>query len=175
MSPETLEAIRALAQFAGGALIGFLVSMLTTYVNTRVRLMEAVLTEAEKQEPTPTRRAWWKTDRVLPYVVVIVMVALLLSGVSWIKSGAEEAENRRRDCIRSAETARVLQDRTRNYREAAQSERELWHNLRKQLRAMGAGPRSPLVQSIDGYLDDQQVYLQHLRENPYPRESVKDC
>lgn len=175
MSPETLELIRALAQFAAGAIVGFVVSILTTYLNARTRVLETVLTEAERVERAKTRGTWWKADRVLPFVVVIVMVALLLSGISWIQSGQKDREERRRDCIRAVEVSRVLQDRTRNYRESAQSERELWRNLRKQLRDMGAGPRSPLIQSIDGYLDDQRVYLEHLNQNPYPRDSVKDC
>lgn len=175
MRPETLEAIRAFAQFAGGAFVGFIVSTLTTYINARARVLESVLTTVEQEERTRARGTWWKGDRILPWVAVLVMVALLLSGVSWIKAGQEDAEERRRDCLRAAEVSRVLQERTRNYRDQAISEQELWRNLRKQLREMGAGPRSPLVQSIDGYLEAQRDYLSHLRENPYPRESVKDC
>lgn len=175
MSPETLEAIRAFSQFAGGALLGFFVSILTTHINTRTRVMQAVLTEAEKQETVRRRPSWRTSDRMQTFVVILVMVALLLSGISWFTSGQKNAEERRQDCFRSAEVSRVLRDRTKNYREAARSERALWFDLRKQLRAMGAGPNSPLIKSIDTYLDDQATYLEHLRDNPYPRESVKDC
>jgi hypothetical protein len=175
MSPETLEAIRAFSQFAGGARVGFVVSIVTTYLNTRARLMQAVLTEAEKEQRTLIREPRVKSDRAMPFVVVLVMAALLLAGVSWMKSGQQNSEERRQDCLRSAEVSRVLRDRTKNYRDAAVSERRLWLNMRRQLRTMGTGPHSPLIENIDTYLADQATYLEHLKDNPYPRESVKDC
>ena len=175
MSPATIDAVQAFAQFSGGALIGFFASILTTYVNARIQLMEAVLTEAEKQERKRPRSRWWSADRILPAVVIIVMVALLLAGLSWIKAGQEQADNQRRDCLRSVQVSQVLQARTNNYLESARSERQLWLDLRRQLRRMGAGPRSSLVQSIDRHLIDQRTYLRHLRKNPYATESAKDC
>lgn len=189
MTPATLEAIQAFAQFAGGALVGFVISTLTTYYNARTRVMESVLTEAEHNDIAAHRRYRARSDKVLPFVVVVVMIAMLLAGVSWIKSGQDDAENRRNDCIRAAGVAETLRDRTRNYLKGATAELKddradlRWkRDIARTLIQLGAGTNDALVKSTNRAISAQERsiereadYIEHLENNPVPKASTEDC
>ena len=170
MSPELLDALRPFAEFAAGTLFGLFVSTLLRYIDARIELTEAVLTEAERDDKPRRRgvRAFLSGDKMIPVVTVLVMIAMLLAGISWIRSGQANAEQDRLDCQRARETATILRERTRNYTEAARAEKELWTRLYGFLDDT-IPPESPLLVSINRYRMRQANYLEHLENNPYPK------
>lgn len=160
------ELLRIVAYGGGGALFGYSFCL---WINDQHRLTSAILNESEKD--MPTRRRFLTAATLQSGVVILVMIALLLTGIVWISSGKENAEQDRRDCELLAEVAQTLQGRTANYTEQAVAERRLWEDIRKMI----GDPSSPAVQSIDVYLKAHDAYLNHLQNNPYPREVPEDC
>lgn len=164
------ELVRIVAYGAGGFLLGCLFSV---WVADRHRVITEVLDEAERDVPTKRKRM--SGDTLQSVIVIGLMVMMFLTAIVWLQSDQENAEQDKRECIRAAAVTQALRQRTANYLESATSEQELWRNLRAQLVLMGGKPESPLIRSIDRHLRDQRVYLDHLRDNPVPRGSAKDC
>lgn len=167
MNLEWLEALRPFAEFAAGTIFGLLISTLLRYIDARIELTRSVLTEVEREEK-PRRTGFLQGDKMIPVVTVLVMVAMLLAGLSWIRSGQENADQDKRDCQRARMTAQVLRERTKNYTEAARAEKRLWSNLYGFL-DNSIPPDSPLLVSINRYRERQADYLEHLESNPYPK------
>ena len=170
MSEYLPELVRVVAYGGLGAFVGFLIGL---WAGDRHRVIEEVLHEAERD--VATKRKLISADRLQTVIVIGFMVLMLLTGLVWLQSDQEDAEQDKRDCLRAAATTQALRERTDNYIESATSEQKLWRDLRGQLIAMGGRPDSPLIDSIDRHLTDQRSYLDHLRDNPVPRGSAQDC
>lgn len=165
------ELLRVVVYGGGGALFGYSFCL---WINDQHRLASAILNESEKD--MPTRRRFLSTTTLQSGVVVLVMIALLLTGIVWIKNGRENAAQDKRDCELLAEVSQTLRGRTANYTEQAVAERRLWEDIRKILaRLSESGDESPAIRSIDVYLKAHDAYLKHLRDNPYPRDIPEDC
>lgn len=164
------ELVRIVAYGGGGILLGFVVGL---WANDRHTLVTTVLGESERD--MPTRRPFLSPARVQTLVVILVMIALLLTGLSWLRVEQENQEQDERDCRTLASLATTLRERTAVYREAAQPERDLWTDLRRTLIASGVRANSDLVRSIDVYLAQQASYIRHLKRNPYPRNVLEEC
>lgn len=170
MNSHLIDLAQTLGLFAGGVILGVL---LTTYVTARVRLMDSIATEVERVEPT--KRKWLTTDRASTVMILGMMLALLLAGVSMILNNQSLAEQARQDCLRAAETTRALADRSAVYREGAAADLAWKRQVRAELLRMGAKPDSGLIRSTDEAIRKGADYLEHLHENPLPQESVKEC
>lgn len=88
------ELARVLAYGGVGALGGFLAGL---WVNDRHRLVTTILNEADKDMP-PTRPRRLRADTLQTVTVVAVMVAMLLTGLTWMQTERVNAEQDRRDC-----------------------------------------------------------------------------
>lgn len=170
MSEYLPELVRVVAYGGIGAFVGFLVGL---WAGDRHRVIEEVLHEVERDEVTKHKLI--SGDRLQTVIVIGFMVLMLLTGLVWLQTDQENAEQDKRECLRTAETTEVLRERTDNYLESATSEQTLWRDLRSQLVGMGSPPNSPLIDSIDRHLKDQRTYLDHLRSNPVPRGTARDC
>lgn len=166
------ELLRVVVYGGGGALFGYSFCL---WINDQHRLASAILNESEKD--MPTRRRFLSAATLQSAVVILVMIALLLTGITWLSAERENAEQDQRDCVTLAQVSETLQGRTQNYREAAVAERRLWEDIRSILVGLNpdAASESPAVRSIDEYLDEQARYLRHLRNNPYPHDIPEDC
>lgn len=164
------ELLRIVAYGGFGAVFGF---ALCSWVNDQHRLTTSILNESEKD--MPTRRPFLSAASLQSFVVILVMVALLLTGLVWISTGRENAAQDERDCKTVAKIAETLQGRTKTYAEQAIAERRLWQDIRDIL-AVGEGPASDAaVRSVDEYLQAQGRYVDHLANNPYPQDVPEDC
>lgn len=162
------ELARIIAYGGGGGVLGYAIC---SWVNDQHRLTTSILGEAEYD--MPTRRRFLSPNALQGLVAILVMMALLLTGLAWLRADQLKAEQDRRDCETLAEVAKTLQGRTANYREAAKAERQLWRDLYRELKESGA--TGPVMGSVKNYLDAQELYLEHLRSNPYPRDAEEDC
>lgn len=166
-----LEELTRVVSYGGvGALAGFTFGV---WFTDRHRLTTAILNESERDVHTPPLRM--STDRLQSLVVIVVMIAMLLTGLVWIQGARSNAEQDRRDCLRAQATATALASRTLNYLESAEAERRLWNDIRRQFVRSGADEDSPLLTSIDRYREVQAEYIEHLRANPVPSGSESEC
>lgn len=171
MSERVLEELVRIIAYGGfGVFLGYVVGLWT---NDRHTLITTVLHEAERD--MPTRRPFLSPARIQSIIAIFVMVALLLAGVSLLRSESEAARQNERDCRTIATISDTLRERTQVYREAARPERDLWRDLRRTLLAQGIPARSDLVRSIDVYLTQQESYIRHLKRNPYPKNVLQEC
>lgn len=185
MSADLLgDLIQAVAFFGGGALVGFLMGL---FVNDRHRLVTTVLNEAEYDMPSRRRLLNAETARSL--FVIVLMIAMLLTGLAWLQAGRENAEQDKRDCLNAADTSKTLQERSRNYLHGAKAtlrnsvaDLQWKRQTRAYLLTIGAEPDSPLVKSTteairkaEQGIAGQRDYIMHLRSNPYPSKAAKDC
>lgn len=165
-----LELVRVVAYGGVGALGGFWAGLI---VSDRHRVLTEVMA-VSAQDP-PARRRRLRTDTLQVVTVVVVMVAMLLTGLTWLRSSQVEARQQRQSCEVLAEVSTTLRKRTLVYLEAARDNQQVWHDLRADLVKLGAKPRAPIVTSIDRYLGSQDRYLRHLEANPYPTANGRDC
>lgn len=170
MSTFMAELPRIVAYGGFGFLLGFVACLLAA---DRHQITAEVLGEAARDMPSKRRRIM-STENLQSLIVIVLMLMMLVTGVLWLRSDQENAEQDQRECMRSAETARVLRDRTRNYLEAAKAERALWLDVRRVFIKSGASD-SPLLSSIDDYLAESAKTIAHLRDNPYPKASPGSC
>lgn len=162
------ELLRIVVYGSGGALFGY---ALCLWINDQHALTSAILHESEKDMPNDRSR-FVSAATLQSGVVILVMVALLLTGITWLSAERANREQDRRDCLRMSQITETLQGRTANYREAAVAERKLWLDIRHLLSDQSPNAAS---RSIDAYLAEQGRYLRHLKNNPYPRGVPEDC
>jgi hypothetical protein len=165
------ELARVVAYGGVGTIGGFIAGV---WVNDRHRLVTTILDEAERDMPSGrSRRLSGNTLQTV--TVVIVMVAMLLTGLTWMQTERVNNAQDRRDCETLSQLSEILRDRTKVYREAALPERRVWLDLRRNLLDLGAKQNDPIVLSINRYLTAQERYVEHLANNPYPTGVRKDC
>lgn len=162
------ELLRITVYGAGGYLAGYTACL---WINDQHRLTTAILGASERDMPASQRRLLTAAT-LQSAVVILVMVALLLTGITWLHTERDNAAQDRRDCLTMAQITSTLQGRTANYRQQALAEQRLWKNIR---RLLGDDPNGAASRSIDEYLRAQQRYLLHLANNPYPRGLPEDC
>lgn len=165
------ELARVVAYGGLGTIGGFLAGV---WVNDRHRLVTTILDEAERDVPTSRSRRL-SGHTLQTFTVVIVMVAMLLTGLTWMQSERVNNMQDERDCQTLLDLSTILRDRTKVYREAAIPERRVWLDLRRNLLDLGAKQNDPIVLSINRYLTAQERYVEHLANNPYPTAARKDC
>lgn len=163
------ELVRIVAYGGLGWILGFIACL---WVADRHQVTAELLGEAAKD--VPSKRRVMSTENVQTVIVIALMVMMLVTGLLWLRADAENAAQDKRECLRSAETARVLRMRTDNYLEAAVAERALWLDVRRVFVKSGASD-NPLLKSIDDYLQENRRAVIHLRANPYPKATPGDC
>jgi hypothetical protein len=163
-----IDGIQAIAFFGAGTVFGLLIATILAYLEARADLARAVTTTTDA-EVTGKRKRFrlLSGDKLMPFVTLLVMVAMLLAGLTWIKAGMDNAVQDRRDCREAQDTSQVLRSRTRIYIEAATAEKRLWTDLHDFIARVDQA--SPLLKSIDRYRERQADYLEHLQNNPYPK------
>jgi len=165
------ELARVVAYGGIGMVFGFVVGFL---VNDGHRLSRTLL---EGDDPMPTSQARRTRERRIQLLqtttVVVVMIAMLLTGLSWMQTERTNTEQDRRECRRLSEVSLALQGRTSVYKEKAIPEQQLWRELRREIITLTGSRTNPAVQAIEEYLKSQRLYVKHLADNPYP--DPEDC
>lgn len=164
MTTALLELAKVIAYGGLGCLLGYLGGVRAA---DRHRLTTEILDEAEVD--VPGKRRLLGRDAVQTVVVVAVMLAMLLTGISWMQSDQDNAEQDQRDCRQAAETAKTLRERTANYLEKARADLQWKLEIRNAMVQLGAEPDSPFLAATRESIAKDREYVDHLKENPYPK------
>lgn len=154
------EFARILAFGGLGYLVGFLVGR---RAQDDHRLRASILGETETPMKMPVRAG--TLQRV---TILMVMVALLASGVTSIAQARRNAEQDARQCEAVRELVDRITVRTDALGRADATGDDLWRGIRRVLvRQFDHGPQHPLVDKIDTYLIRRQNYKAQAQANPY--------
>jgi len=169
-----IELVRIAAYGGIGWFAGYLAGVT---VNDRHRLTVTILDEAERDDmssSTNLSRRILRADLLQTITVVVVMVAMLLTGLAWMRTGQDVHRQQEENCAALANVSTVLRNRTNVYLEQATANRRAWGELLDNLVQRGLPDNDPLVASIRSYLEAQSKYLRDLANNPYSKPP-EDC
>lgn len=170
-----LELTRIVGYGGIGILIGYLLG-----VRERDRHYLAHHPEAARAMKSKTHRPSGRTVQTL--VVVFVMVALLLTGLTSIQSNRDRAEDARQDraasdqrCDDLRKVVAALEARSKVNSDTTDLNDDLWRGIRHIFLDFPGGNESPLLTQIDEYLDQRREQKAELADNPITTDILTGC